>query len=175
MSGAFVYSPAPSDLLNSFRLHYSAVPVNRIGLYLGFCGLVGLAASALSGDTGGKEMVAVSLAMVALGVVVFIVLQLIVRFWWMPGYTRRVFAQQADLHQQLEVRWDDTNYTTQTANSVVNTPWADFHLWNRDERVMLLYRSESLFNFFPVDCAERRTAADEIEALLINAGVKRRP
>ncbi len=175
MSGSFSFSPSQSNLLDSFTLHNLAVPVKRIGLYLAFCVLVGLVVSVLSGDTDVTEMIKFSCFMLALGGVIFVALRLIVRFWWMPHYARRVFKQQADLHQQIDVRWDDANFTTQTANAFVNTPWSDFHLWNRDDRVMLLYRSESLFNFFPLDSAEGQSAADEIQAHLLGAGIKRRP
>jgi uncharacterized membrane protein (DUF485 family) len=172
MSSSFTFKPTEAHLLTALKRQYSRFQVKRILWFIAFCAFVGLSISVLSGDTSPNEMTKVMGGMVVYGVVVIMILQIIIRWIWLPRYVRRVFKQQSDLHQDINVEWDDTYFVTRTPNSHVQTPWKDFHLWDRDEHVMLLFRSEALFNFFPIDDNEKSSAADQIEAHLVKAGVK---
>lgn len=174
MSGSFTFKPAEADLLLALKKHYNRFQVKRVFWFIAFCALVGLAISVFVGNTTPKEMAKVIGGMIVYGIVVIAILQIIIRVLWLPRYVRRIFKQQTDLHQEIDVEWDDTYFTTRTPNSHVKTPWKDFHLWDRGENIMLLYRSEALFNFFPLDDANKRAAADQIEAYLLNAAVKSR-
>jgi hypothetical protein len=172
--GSFLYKPEQADLMAAFKLHYPAFPAKKLMLFLLFAAFVGLSASILSGDSGITETVYVMSSMVAFALITFTILQCIVRFWWMPRYTHRIFKQQADFHQEIEINWDEAYFITQTLNSHVKTAWKDFYHWSRNDQMMLLYRSEALFNFFPINSAERSKAADSMQIHLTNAGIGRR-
>jgi hypothetical protein len=172
MTGSLTFKPAEAHLLMALKKHYNRFQVKRVIWFVAFCALVGLAVSVLAGDTTAKEMIKVVGGMMLYGVVIIVILRVIIQAFWLPRYVRRVFKQQTDLHQDIDMQWDEIHFITRTPNSHVQTPWKDFHLWDRDENIMLLYRSEALFNFFPLDDAGKRAAADQIEAHLLNAGVK---
>ncbi len=175
MSGSVIYTPVPADLLSAFKLHYPAFQPKRLFLFLVFAAFVGLAASLLSGDTDSLETLKVMAAMVVFGAAIFVTIQLVLRLWWMPRYTARIYKQQAELRQEVEVTWDEIRFSTRSSNAHSDMAWKDFHRWSRNDRMMLLYRSEALFNFFPLNTAEKQAAADSIQLHLETAGVARRP
>ncbi len=174
MTGSFSYTPKQTDLLTAFKLHYPPIQPKRIARFLAFCAFIGLAVAIMAGDTKGIEWFQVIGGMMVFGLIIMSLIQILVQLLWMPRYTRRIFAQQVELQQQVEVIWNEAGFSTTTAKSHAQLDWKDFFGWARNGKVMMLYRSEAMFNYFPTDTAEKIAAADAIEAHLIKAGVKRR-
>jgi hypothetical protein len=175
MTGSLTFTPIEAHLLAALKKHYDRVQVKRVLWFVAFCAMIGLAVSQFFGNNNMQDTIKIIAGTVVYGLAIVAIIKIIVRFVWLPRYVRRVFKQQADFHQAIVMEWDDAYFTTRTPNSHVKTPWKDFHLWDRHEEIMLLYRSEALFNFFPLNDVETRNAADQIEVYLLNAGVKRRP
>ena len=175
MSGTVTFTPVQDDLLRAFKLHYPLFQPKRFVFFIAFCALIGLAMAILAGDTTGTETVAIIASMMAFGTAMIIVLQTFVRLWWIPRHIGRVFKQQADLRKETTISWNDEKLSLRSINAHSDLPWNEFHQWCRNDRMLLIYRSELLFNFFPIDSQEKQSAADDIQAHLVGAGVKQRP
>ena len=94
---------------------------------------------------------------------------------WLPRFARRIFQQQRDLQSEVVISWDDQAFRTVAASGQAFCAWGDFHAWRRNEKSLLLYRSEALFNFLPLTDASSQAAAESMVLHLRNAGVKERP
>jgi hypothetical protein len=150
------------------------VSIKRLGLFALCAMFVGAAVALLTGTTDAKEFAQIIGAMLIWAVVAIGLILLGVRFLWLPRYVRRVYAQQRDLREEIVIQWDDVRFSAQSASGHITVEWNDFYRWQRNNDVILLYRSEALLNFFPTHDPEFRAAADEVERLLTAAGVKER-
>ncbi len=174
MSGSVTFTPTEMNVRAAYRLGFQRVSVKRLGYFLLFAAIIGLAVSLLSGTTDATEIALVVGAMLVWAVIATGLILLGVRFLWLPRYVRRVYAQQRDLREEVTVQWDDIHFSAKAASGHTKLKWTDFHRWQRDNHVILFYRSEALFNFLPTHDPEFRTAADDMERLLVAAGVKER-
>lgn len=172
MNGRFSFTPTQADLLTAFKLHYPAVPRKRFGYFLLFAAFVGFAVAQMPGGVRAPETLAMMAGMTLFGAIVFLVIQAIVRLWWMPRYVRRIFAQQAELRHPTHVSWDENGFHATSESGEFRQQWKDFYRWKRNDSMILLYRSEALFNFISLESDEGKAAADAIQAHLINAGVE---
>jgi len=96
-------------------------------LFVGACGLAGGAA----GASIGRE------------------------FWrrfLLPRRARRIFAQQKNLQQPFEIRWDDDGLRGVSERGSSHTPWSDYLKWSQDDRIILLYLSDVMFQMLPKRC-----------------------
>ncbi len=175
VTGSLTIRLTEANLLTALRLHYNRIPVKHLIWYFAFCIFLGVAVSIVSGDTSATELFLVAAGMFFWGLFVLIALKFFGSKLWLPRYVRRIFKQQSDFHHDIDVLWDLEYFTSRTPDSFVRTAWKDFYLWDRDHQMIMLYRSESLFNFLPTGNAETCAAADVFETHLLNAGVKRRP
>ncbi|MBK9431829.1 YcxB family protein [Sphingorhabdus sp.] len=172
MSGEISLAPTEEMLQSAYRTHYSALRKKQIVFYLVFGGLVGLVLAAVDGFSSASHALKLILAMLLWALVVLVVIILLTRYWWLPRFTRRVFQQQSDLRHPFIVRWNDDAYETEIPSGKITTPWSDFYQWRRGKDILLLYRSEALFNFFPTTGEGMAEIADAIQGHLIVAGVK---
>jgi hypothetical protein len=172
MSGSVTFTPTELDVRSAYQLGTQRVSVKRLGYFLLFAAFVGLAVALLTGSTDLKEIATVVGAMLVWAVVATCLILIAVRFLWLPRYVRRVYAQQRDLREEIIVEWDNSHFSAHAASGHTKLKWTDFYRWQRSNDVILLYRSEALFNFLPTHDPKFRVAADEMEQLLVAAGVK---
>jgi hypothetical protein len=172
MSGSLTFTPTAEHLLAAYRSNYKAPGYKRVLLYFAFGLLLGIIIVFFDKSWGkpqGWATIAVSLTW---SLVVLLAITSFVKFIWMPRFSRRIFDQQKDLRQVVTIGWDDERFTTSADSGTTHTKWVDFHKWRREKDVFLLYRSDALFNFLPLDNAERIAAALSFEEKLKSAGVK---
>lgn len=81
--------------------------------------------------------------------------------WRVPVLARRIYAQQRDLHEALTVQADPEVLATQSEVGESRTPWSHYIRWVEDDEIILLYRSDALFQFIP----KRVLDAAQVEAL----------
>lgn len=164
-----------ADVLRGYRAHYPIAPRKPLivgALAVAACGaLMSLLAGSL--DSFGHALPLIG-GLPLLFIVLFFALQLGIHFLWLPRFTRRVYAQQADIRLPFSQDWDDDHLTTVNANGTGTYKWADFHAWHRTEDILLIYRSEALFHIIPLSGEADQCAAEDIVALLQAAGVKQR-
>lgn len=88
-------------------------------------------------------------ASAALGAAVAaLVLMLLYRFT-IPRRSRRIFAQQKSLHDEIEAKWDEAALDLATSSARSRHRWADFLKWTEGQNVILLYQSDAVFNMLP--------------------------
>jgi hypothetical protein len=171
MSGSLTFTPAEADLLAAYRLAYPSLSSPRIIGFIAFGAVIGLAIAGIDGFRNARESLIMIGAMTLWAIVVLFVIVVGVRLIWMPRYSRRIFTQQKDLQSPITLEWTDTHFITTAHGGRVEIAWTDFYRWRRNEAMLLLYRSEALFNFVPIGNPEAAKAADEMQALLEAAGV----
>jgi hypothetical protein len=166
------FTPTEAMLKAAYSLHYKGISKKRLIGFIIFGIVTGLILATIDGFTSLSQSMSIIGAMLLWALFVLLVIILIVRYWWIPRFTKRVFAQQKDLQQTATIRWNDAAYETEIASGKITTRWNEFHLWQRGEGMLLLYRSEAMFNFFPTQGEEFARAADAIQNHLVAAGVK---
>lgn len=67
----------------------------------------------------------------------------------LPRRSRKLFAQQKNLRRPVEFSWDAHGLAYISANGSGNTPWTDYVKWRENERMLLLYHSDALFQMLP--------------------------
>jgi hypothetical protein len=73
-----------------------------------------------------------------------------VRRFVLPSRSRRVFAQQKNLQRPVTIDWDSEELRWNSAGGSGRTCWIDFVKWRRNDRVLLLYHSDVLFQLLPM-------------------------
>jgi hypothetical protein len=174
MSGKLRFTPTEENLKAAYSLHLARFSVKRLLVMAALGMFVGLAVAGLSGTRNMNDVMLVTIGMLCWALVVTLVIYLTIRYFWIPRFARRVFAQQKDLQSETEISWDDRSFVAANANGSGSLPWADFHRWKQDEAALLLYRSEALFNFLPLSEPAFVQAAAEMVGHLRAAGVKRK-
>lgn len=171
MSGTLTFTPVEAHLAAGLRLGYPAANKKRIAFFLAFGLAVGVALAAIDGFSSIKNSLWAIGAMLAWALFIMVVLIVGVRSIWLPRYAKRVFAQQRDLHGPVTIEWTDTHFFASAESGNTRMLWRDFYRWRRDDAILLLYRSEAIFNFIPCDTPEARAAATKIQHLVTAAGV----
>lgn len=85
--------------------------------------------------------------------------------WYIPRIARRIYAQQQDLRSEIGVSVDAEALRARIATGDTRTPWSHFIRWREDAHVVLLYRSDLLFQFVP----KRVLSEAQIEAMRLLA------
>jgi hypothetical protein len=70
----------------------------------------------------------------------------------LPRRARRIFAQQKNLQRPFELRWDDDALCGASERGSSNTPWSDYLKSAQDDRIILLYLSDVMFQMVPKRC-----------------------
>lgn len=171
MSRSIIFEPKVEDLCAAYALNMSRSwrkSLTRL-IPLGLLFAAFLAISVF--DKGPRHVTFVAGAM-TIFISVTLIFCTIVRFIWLPHFSKRIYTQQKDLHEATELSWDSVGFTATNSLGHATLPWADFYGWKHGKSMFLLYRSEALFNFFPLADPEFAAAADAMEQLLIAADVK---
>lgn len=96
----------------------------------------------------------------------------ITRRLYIPMVARRTFKQQKDLGDWRTIEVQPPRIVFRTENAIANTPTENFLKWAENQKIVLLYRSDRLFNMIP-----KRAMTDEfyaaLTAELARAGVRK--
>lgn len=70
----------------------------------------------------------------------------------LPRRARKQFAQQKNLQRPIEFSWDEQALHWASANGNGQMPWSDYVKRRQNERIVLLYLSDALFQMIPKRC-----------------------
>jgi hypothetical protein len=73
----------------------------------------------------------------------------IVRFVVVPRQLTRVFTQQKDLSAPFEMTLTDQEFSMRNEFGESHLPWDSFVKWKEDKEMLLLYRSDVMFQMLP--------------------------
>lgn len=71
------------------------------------------------------------------------------RFVLLPNRLKNIYRQQKDLHRPFAFEWNDTGYALESDHGSSRVPWSDVVRWREDKTVIIIYRSDVLFNLVP--------------------------
>ncbi len=151
-----VFTPTEADTIAAYRRHNLALFWSRrllVALVVSLALVAGFVAVMLPGDLFGMGLI---LSVAALGGV--LVPAAMIR-WRLPAAAKRIHAQQRDLQRAITLIADADGLRTETETGHSRTPWPDYLRWREDERVILLYRSDALFQFIPTRILDTRQRA----------------
>jgi YcxB-like protein len=174
VSGSFSYTPTEAHLTAAYRLHW---PTGLNWKLLVFIALLALAVAILLAREGPfrlQDIAATTIGGTFGGLAAGLVIQWMVTKFWIPIFARRIYRQQADLKLETRMEWDDQGFRATNSEGEGITRWAGFHRWKRGPNMLLLYRSDVLFNFVPLSGPGSQTDGDEIVSFLRAAKVPER-
>lgn len=71
------------------------------------------------------------------------------RYWLRPSTIARAYRQHKDLASPFEMELNDEGYSIQNEYGSGKTPWKDYIKWKADAKMILLYKSDNMFNMVP--------------------------
>lgn len=69
--------------------------------------------------------------------------------WRVPRVARRIYHQQRNLHRDLTLAWDDDELRYTWAKGHSRSAFADYLRWAENRDIILLFHSDTLFQFIP--------------------------
>jgi hypothetical protein len=81
------------------------------------------------------------------------------RYWLRPYQIKRVYTQHKELASPFEMELTEDGYNIKNDYGAGKIPWGDFAKWKEDQKIILLYRTDNMFNMVP-----KRLLADETQA-----------
>lgn len=90
---------------------------------------------------------------------------------FMPRRARKLYDQQKTLHQPIEAVWSETGYDARSGETRGNVVWSDYHKWAADDKIVLLYQADNLFQMVP-RAALTDAQFEDMHALARAAGLK---
>ncbi len=72
----------------------------------------------------------------------------VLHLWGLPRKIKRLHAQQAALRHTYTFAWDETGLEITWADGRLRRPWSDYIRYRENERVLLLYHNDRLFELF---------------------------
>ena len=167
----FVFTPTQQDLLNAYKLHYLASAKKKIILIGGFGLLVGIALAAVDGFQSPEKTFVYIVTMVLWAGIVGLIASFLIRIWWIPHHTRKTFKQHRELLLETETWWDDQKLYSSNAQSQATLIFSDLVKWSASDKVILLYRTDHLFNFLPARVFRGQGEIAALKRRLENANV----
>lgn len=73
----------------------------------------------------------------------------VLRRFVLPRRTRKLFAQQKSLQRPVEFSWDEQALHWSSENGSGRSPWSDYLKRRQNERIVLLYLSDVMFQMIP--------------------------
>ena len=166
-----VFTPTEDDLRAAYRLHMHRSGWKRFGYFVLFGAAIGVAIAAVDGFPNVTTVIGVVLGMTIWAAVVALLFQFAVPKFWIPRLARKIFLQQKDLQLENETWWDDNQLHSRNAQAHAYLNFSDIVKWRRDDKILLLYRSDHLFNFLPMRVFSDRSLPDALIRRLQDAGV----
>lgn len=87
----------------------------------------------------------------------------------MKSQTVKLFQQQKDLQHPYTIELSDAGYVVEGSNGTTRMIWANVHRWQVNDRILLLYQSDMLFNALPfrfVSETEKQQVLQMVESKL---------
>jgi YcxB-like protein len=172
VTGTLTFSPQESHLLAAFRLNYKVGGWKRIAAYMIFGVIVGIALATIDGSEEPAKFLMIVAVTLLYALFILVALMIGIRVFWIPRYTKRIFSQQQELRHDVAVHWNETHFVAEAQSGRTEMKWGDFYRWKRNDDILLLFRSEALFNFLPIDGPAFAAAADDMQRFMTEAGVK---
>ena len=142
------------DLKAAQDLHARPGRWGMIGLYIVLLLLVFIL---------GMGVVSVILASASWQVILLplVILGFLALFWFVlrPYQIARVYRQHKELSSDFTMELNDEGYKIENTYGTGKIPWKDFAKWKAGDKIILLYRTDNMFNMVP-----RRLLQDETQA-----------
>jgi hypothetical protein len=106
--------------------------------YLAYLAGEGINGMALAAIAGFAAIVAILSAM-----------SLINRYVFLPRSARKAMMQMKEYHGPWDFAFNDHRLFIKTPRGEATLPFTDFLKWNEDDRLILLYRTDKMFNLLP--------------------------
>ncbi len=171
MTEKLVFTPNEEDLRAAYNLHMKQITVKRFGYFLLFGALVGLIISALDGFDNLNMAIGLIAGMTLWAGIVAGLFTVLLPVWWVPRLSKKIYKQQKDLRLETTSWWDDEKLYSSNAQGHANLTFSDMVKWRADENVILLYRSDHMFNFLPSRIFSDEAHRGGLIRRLQNAGV----
>jgi hypothetical protein len=71
------------------------------------------------------------------------------RFYLRPYQIARSFDQNKELSSPFEMELTEEGYSISNSYGSGRIPWKDFAKWKEDKQIILLYRTDNMFNMVP--------------------------
>ncbi len=103
-----------------------------------------------------------------------LILGLIVLYWYVlrPAQIARAYKQHKELSSLFEMDLTDEGYSIKNDYGTGKIPWRDFAKWKADKKIILLYRTDTMFNMVPKRLMQDESQADYVLEQLQKNGVK---
>jgi hypothetical protein len=88
------------------------------------------------------------------------------RFYLRPYQITRSYNQHKELSSPFEMQLTDEGYAITNSYGSGKIPWGDFAKWRADDQVILLYRTDNMFNMVPKRLLHSDTEAKYILEML---------
>jgi len=171
MTEKLVFTPSEEDLRAAYSLHMKQQGFKRIGYFLLFALAIGIAMAAFDGFEHGPRALGLIAGMTIWGGVVALIMTILVPIWWVPRLAKKIYRQQKDLRLETTTWWDDEKLYSSSEQGHSNLTFADMVKWRADDNIVLLYRSDQLFNFLPARIFKDPAHQDGLIRRLNDAGV----
>jgi uncharacterized membrane protein len=71
------------------------------------------------------------------------------RFYIRPSQIARSYNQHKELSSPFEMELTEAGYSIKNSYGSSTMPWKDFAKWKEDQQMILLYRTDAMFNMIP--------------------------
>ncbi len=94
------------------------------------------------------------------------------QFYLRPYQITRSYNQHKELSSPFELEITDEGYSIKNSYGTGKIPWKDFAKWKEDQQVILLYRTDNMFNMVPKRLLQEAAQVQYIHEKLSQNNVK---
>jgi len=149
------------DYLAALRLHRQRA-VTRQLLVLGVLAATGVIAIAV-----GYKLIGLILIGAGVGGLIG---ELVQSKLILPRRAEKIYNQQASLRATYTYSWDNDGLSVSSETGQARRPWSDYIKFLENDRLLLLYHSDIMFEIFPKSWFSRQEQADEFRTLASRVG-----
>lgn len=166
-----IFTPSEEDLRAAYALHMKQMGWKRLGYFLLFGLFVGIVMAALGGFDNMNQALGLIVGMTIWAGIVALVMSILIPIWWVPRHSKKTYKQQKDLRLETTTWWDDEKLYSGNKQGHAHLTFADMVKWRANDKIILLYRSDQLFNFLPTRVFNDPAHKDGLIRRLQDAGV----
>ncbi|MEP3224447.1 MAG: YcxB family protein [Parasphingorhabdus sp.] len=171
MTEKLTFTPNEDDLRAAYGLHLTQMGWKRLGYLLAFGFFIGFAMAAYDGFENINAAIGLIAGMTIWAGIVALVMRILLPIWWVPRLAKKIYKQQKDLRLETTSWWGDEKLHSTNAQGEAHLNFADMVKWRADDKVILLYRSDHMFNFLPARIFVDSSHRDGLIRRLQDAGV----
>ncbi len=171
MTEKIIFTPTEEDLRAAYGLHLKQMGGKRLGYLLLFGLSIGLAMAAYDGFENLPTALGLIVGMTIWAGIVALAITILIPIWWVPRLSRKIYKQQKDLRLETTSWWDDDKLYSGNEQGHANLTFADMVKWRADDKIVLLYRSDHMFNFLPARIFKDEVHRNGLIRRLQDAGV----